>query len=145
MYRPYSSLVWLSYKKMSICKLQITSQNILKMNIGLSKYESTSATCAITNTQCCQSVIRNLMYKFVCRLDKSKSECSNEQHFEALNVFYEGIVGILTEASKKLSNRRRKHSNQSGWNDHVADLHKDARECFVMWCYHHYHQGFFTP
>ena len=30
--------------------------------------------------------------------------------------------------------RRRKHSNKPGWNDHVADLHKDARECFVMWC-----------
>ena len=73
MYRPYSSLVWLNYKKMSICKLQITSQNILKMNIGLSKYESTSATCAITNTQCCQSVIRNLVYTFVCRLDKSNN------------------------------------------------------------------------
>ncbi len=55
----YSSLV-------SICKLQITYHNILKMKIGLSKYESTSATCAITNTQCCQSVIRNLVYKFVC-------------------------------------------------------------------------------
>ena len=62
------------------------------------------------------------------------TECSNEQHFEALNVFYEGLVRVLTEASKKLSNRRRKHSNQPGWNDHVADLHKDARECFVMWC-----------
>ena len=56
---------------MSICKLQITYHNILKMNIGLSKFESTSATCAITNTQCCQSVIRNLVYKFVCRLEKS--------------------------------------------------------------------------
>ena len=62
------------------------------------------------------------------------TECSNEQHFEALNVFYEGLVGVLIEASKRLSNRRRKHSNQPGWNDHVADLHKDARECFVMWC-----------
>ena len=38
------------------------------MNIGLSKYESTSATCAITNTQCCQSVIRNVVYKFVVEL-----------------------------------------------------------------------------
>ena len=27
------------------------------------------------------------------------TECSNEQHFEALNVFYEGLVGVLTEAS----------------------------------------------
>ena len=50
-----------------------TYHNILKMNIGLSKFESTSATSAITNTQCCQSVIRNLVYKFVCRLDKSKN------------------------------------------------------------------------
>ena len=30
-------------QKMSIRKLQITYHNILKMNIGLSKYESTSA------------------------------------------------------------------------------------------------------
>ena len=50
-----------NYKRMSICKLQIIYHNILKMNIGLSKYESTSATCAIANTQCCQSVIRNIL------------------------------------------------------------------------------------
>ena len=66
----YTPHLWWNYKKMSVCKLQITYHNILKMNIGLSKYESTSATCAISNTQCCQSVIRNLVYKFVCRLDK---------------------------------------------------------------------------
>ena len=28
------------------------------------------------------------------------TECSNEQHLEALNVFYDGLVGVLTEASK---------------------------------------------
>ena len=62
--------LWWNFKKMSICKLQITYNNILKMNIGLPKYESTSVTCAITNTQCCQSVIRNIVYTFVCRRDK---------------------------------------------------------------------------
>ena len=51
MYTPHLS--W-NYKKIPICKLQITYHNILKMNIGLSKYESTSATCAVANTQCCQ-------------------------------------------------------------------------------------------
>ena len=50
------------------CTLHII---ILKRNIGLSKYESTSATCAYTNTQCCQSTIRNRIFKFVCRLNKS--------------------------------------------------------------------------
>ena len=75
MYTPY---LWWNYKKMSICKLQITYHNILKMNIGLSKYESTSATFAITNNQCCQSVIRNLEYKFVCRLDQSNNTIVKE-------------------------------------------------------------------
>ena len=31
------------------------------------------------------------------------TECTNEQHLEALNVFYEGLVRVLTEASKKLA------------------------------------------
>ena len=67
----YTPHLWWNYKKMSVTKLHITYHNILKRNIGLSKYESTSATCAYTNTQCCQSTIRNLVFKFVCRLNTS--------------------------------------------------------------------------
>ena len=67
----YTPHLWWNYKKMYVTKLHITYHNILKRNIGLSKYESTSATCAYTNTQCCQSTIRNLIFKFVCRLNKS--------------------------------------------------------------------------
>ena len=76
----YTLHLWWNYKKMSICKLQITYHNILKMKIGLSKYESTSATCAITNTQCCQSVNRNIVYKFVCRLDNHCERVTFLQH-----------------------------------------------------------------
>ena len=36
----YTPHLWWNYKKMSICKLQIIYHNILKMNIGLSKYSS---------------------------------------------------------------------------------------------------------
>ena len=67
----YTPHLWWNYKKMSVSKLQISFHNILKRNIGLSKYDSTSATCAFTNTQCCQSTIRNLIFKFMCRLNKS--------------------------------------------------------------------------
>ena len=56
---------------MSVTKLHITYHDILKRNIGLSKYESTSAKCSYTNTQCCQSTIRNIVFKFVCRLNTS--------------------------------------------------------------------------
>ena len=59
----YTPHMWRNYKKMSVTKLHITYHNILKRNIGLSKYESTSATSAYTNTQCCQSTIRNLVFK----------------------------------------------------------------------------------
>ena len=58
---------------MYVTKLQITYHNILKRNIGQSKYDSTSATCAFTNTQCCQSrpTIRNIVFKCMCILNKS--------------------------------------------------------------------------
>ena len=49
------------------CKLHIMI--ILKRNISLSKYDSTSATCTFTNTQLCQSTVRNLVFKCVCRLN----------------------------------------------------------------------------
>ena len=39
--------------------------------IGLSKFEGTSATCALTNTQFCQSTICNLVFKCVYKLNKS--------------------------------------------------------------------------
>ncbi len=67
----YTPHLWWNYKKMCVTKLQITYHIILKRNIGLSKYESTSGTCNFTNTQCCQSTIRNLVFKCVYRLNTS--------------------------------------------------------------------------
>ena len=37
----------------------------------MSKYESTSYLCTLFDIQCCQSVIRKLVYGFMCRLDSS--------------------------------------------------------------------------
>ena len=41
------------------------------MFLGMSKYESTSYLCTLFYIQCCQSVIRKLVYGFMCRLDSS--------------------------------------------------------------------------
>ena len=41
------------------------------MFLGLSKFESTSMLCNYVNVQCCQSVIRSLVYCFLLRLDSS--------------------------------------------------------------------------
>ena len=67
----YTAHLWWNYTNMSVTKRQITYHNILKRNIGLSKYESTSATCTFTNTQCCQPTIPNSVLKCVCILNKS--------------------------------------------------------------------------
>ena len=37
----------------------------------MSKYESTSYLYTLFDIQCCQSVIRKLVYGFMCRLDSS--------------------------------------------------------------------------
>lgn len=33
------------------------------------KYEITSFMCTLFHVQCCKSVIRNMMFRFMCRLD----------------------------------------------------------------------------
>ena len=37
----------------------------------MSKYECTSYICTLFDMRCCQSVIRKLVYGFMCRLDSS--------------------------------------------------------------------------
>ena len=57
----YTAQLWWNYKKSTITKLQIAYHNILKMFLGMSKYESTSYLCTLFDIQCCQSVIRKLI------------------------------------------------------------------------------------
>ena len=110
--------------------LEVATDDDINLSVNWSKLSAADKETYARDIDVHLTVVKVPVDAICCK----DTECSNEQHFGALNVSYEGLVGILTEASKKLSNRRRKHSNQPGCNDHVADLHKDARECFVMWC-----------
>ena len=67
-----SQLCW-NYKKCTMKRLLITYQNIFKMSISMSKYESTSLLCTVYNVLCCQPVIKNLVYRFTCRLQASNN------------------------------------------------------------------------
>ena len=67
----YTSQLWWSYRKATINKLCTSYHNILKMFLGLSKFESTSMLCTYINVQCCQYVIQRLVYRFLLRLDSS--------------------------------------------------------------------------
>ena len=70
--RMYTAQLSWNYTKYTITKLQIAYHNILKMFLGMSKFkESTSYLCTLFDIQCCQSVIRILVYEFMCRHDSS--------------------------------------------------------------------------
>ena len=58
----YGVQLWWNYKKSALNRLHIAFHNILALFIGTSKYESTILLCTLYDVQCCQSVIRNMVY-----------------------------------------------------------------------------------
>ena len=71
--------LWFNYrsptnKKGSMAKLYTAYLNVLKMFIGMSKYERTSPVCAYTNVLSCSALIRKFIFKFISRLKSSKNE-----------------------------------------------------------------------
>jgi len=44
---------------------------MFKFLIGMSTYESTSLLCALFDVQSGQYVIRNMVYRFICRIDSA--------------------------------------------------------------------------
>ena len=112
----YTSQLWWNYKKCTMKRLLITYHNVLKMSISMSKYESTSVLCTVYNVLCCQAVIRNLVYRFMCRLQASNNSlvmsiqssslyirlesgstgdvycmCMGDSHIHAISVFRAGL------------------------------------------------------
>ena len=92
----YGVQLWWNYKKSTLNRLHIAYNNILKLFIDTSKYESTSLLCTLFDVQCCQSVIRNMVYSFMCRLGSS--------------VNY--ILNDILSSSLRFTSRVRKHWNK---------------------------------
>lgn len=94
----YTAQLWWSHKKSSINKLYTVYHNSFKLLAGVSKYESTSLMCTIFNVQCCQAVLRNLVYKFMVRLDMSNNS----------------VIRAIASSSIRYTSRLRRH-----WNDQL--------------------------
>ena len=52
-------------------KMYVAYHNTLKMFVGVSKFEHNSVICAFMNVPNCAGIIRNLIYKFICRIRDS--------------------------------------------------------------------------
>ena len=89
----YNVHLWWNYKSSSIKSLHSAYHSMLKLQLGFSKFMSSSLVCTVFCTRSCSAVIRNHVYKFINRLDTSSNDF---------------IMGILS-SSLKYSSRIRQH------------------------------------
>ena len=62
------------------------------------------------------------------------TNCKNIQHCNELCSMYEAIVDSLCVSSRPLYKHRTKvHNAKPGWNEHVEELHAEARDAFKKW------------
>ena len=69
----YTSQLWTRYTGNAIRKLYTAYHNSLKILIGVSTRKENSPICANLNVKSCPALIRNLVYKFMIRLNVSEN------------------------------------------------------------------------
>ena len=67
----YTSQLWTRYTGNAIRKLYTAYHNSLKILIGVSTREENSPICANLNVKSCPALIRNLIFRFMSRLNAS--------------------------------------------------------------------------
>lgn len=87
----YCSHLWWNYMKQSMTKIVTSYHNVLKLFIGISKFESTSLACTIFNVPSCASLLRKMCFRFSERLRLSEN----------------GIILSLEQCSLKFTSRIR--------------------------------------
>ena len=78
----YTAQLWVRYTKTAINKLYIAYHNMMKLLVGVAKWEHTRPICIDLNIPYCPALIRNIVYKFMGRLT------------ESLNVYVKAICDM---------------------------------------------------
>ena len=86
----YTAQLWINYTATTMHKLYTAYHNVLKMFIGLSKYEHTRPICVKLNVKYCPALIRNLISKFMSRLLASENRYIKALH--NMNCFYNSSI-----------------------------------------------------
>ena len=96
----YTAHIWCKYSRTTINRFYTSYHNILKMFLGLSKYESTSMVCTLFDVQCCQAVIRRLVYSFMNRLQASgnsliiANQSSDRFHISSMRTHWNKLLYV---------------------------------------------------
>ena len=70
----YTAPLWVNYKKESLRKLMVAYNDCLRILLKKSRFGSASMLFCDSGLSTFHALLRNLMYKFTCRLDGSKNE-----------------------------------------------------------------------
>ena len=73
----YTAQLWCNYRCYTMKKLNVAYNDAMRMLLRVPRYMSASQMFAYMQVPACQAVIRNLVYKFMCRLDKSENNIIN--------------------------------------------------------------------
>ena len=64
----YCAHIWCNYKKCSLKKLKVAYNDVMQLLLRVPKFCS-----AYTDVPACQAIVRNLIHKFICHLEKSEN------------------------------------------------------------------------
>ena len=69
----YAAPLWVNYKKETMRKLQVAYNDCLRILLNKPRSSSASKLFCDSGVRTLHALLRNLMYKFMCRLDGSKN------------------------------------------------------------------------
>ena len=69
----YTAHLWCSYRKASIQRLKVAYNDALRLFLHVPRHHSASTLFVSMDIPTCHALLRNLMYKFICRLEASKN------------------------------------------------------------------------
>ena len=70
----YTAHLWTNYSSLALKNFFIAYHNVMKLFIGLPKREHNRPICVYNEIPYGPALIRNYIYKFICRLERSEND-----------------------------------------------------------------------
>ena len=88
----YTAYLWINYKKASMKKLQVAYNDALRILLKRPRWLSASEMFVNARVNTFNAVLRNLMYRFMCRLDASENQIINSlTHINCSSIRYQSL------------------------------------------------------
>ena len=119
------------YVNISSCNIPVLSDQDNEIHNGFKWKNVTSkqVTYYSDNTERLLSEINIPTEALSCK----DMNCSEHEHSEAIESFYNDIVDALKSSDSVFLGRKPKFKARPGWNEYASDLYDSSRQCLKMW------------